>query len=114
MAQFKWPFLDQSYWPFTADDTKDVMRYDFPFILRHRQMGDGNFPECLVCLRCKANDLEYPDDDADLKDIFDRNPKLLRSSTQLRHLSAPTDTSHGSLKYIYPKEKFSEDIVLQF
>jgi len=79
--------------------------YDFPFILQHRK-NINNRPDCVLCIKCRdEKDYKYPIDE--IEDRF-KNKKLYHANVLLKHLS------DESIQYIYPKEKFSEDVILQF
>lgn len=79
--------------------------YDFPFILQHRK-NVKNRPDCVLCIKCRdEKDYKYPIDE--VEERF-KNKKLYYANILLRHLS------DESIQYIYPKEKFSEDVILQF
>lgn len=79
--------------------------YDFPFILQHRK-NVRNRPDCVLCIKCRdEKDYKYPIDE--IEERF-KNKKLYYANILLRHLS------DESIQYIYPKEKFSEDVILQF
>ena len=79
--------------------------YDFPFILQHRK-NVKNRPDCVLCIKCRdEKDYKYPIDE--IEERF-KNKKLYYANILLRHLS------DESIQYIYPKEKFSEDVILQF
>lgn len=81
--------------------------YDFPFILEHKRFVNGR-PDCILCTRCRDDgSLTYPEDQ------IKNNPKfkdldLYYTNIPLLHLS------DKSINYINPKEKFSEDVILQF
>jgi hypothetical protein len=77
--------------------------YEFPFILQHLDVKNEKH-DCILCTKCKAGDLSYPTDG--LKDRF-KGEKLYRANIELEHLS------EKSILYIKPKERFSEDVVLQ-
>ena len=79
--------------------------YDFPFILQNRK-NVKNRPDCVLCIKCRdEKDYKYPIDE--IEERF-KNKKLYYANILLRHLS------DESIQYIYPKEKFSEDVILQF
>lgn len=79
--------------------------YDFPFILQHRK-NVKNRPDCVLCIKCRdEKDYKYPIDE--IEERF-KNKKLYYANILLRHLS------DESIQYINPKEKFSEDVILQF
>lgn len=79
--------------------------YDFPFILQHRK-NVKNRPDCVLCIKCRDDkDYKYPIDE--IEERF-KNKNLYYANILLRHLS------DESIQYIYPKEKFSEDVILQF
>ncbi len=83
-----------------------VKSYKFPFILEHREDIDGR-PDCVLCKKCfRENDYTYPEEivDASIKGIGN----LLRTHIVLEHIS------HKSIQYIKPKEKFAEDVIVQF
>jgi len=80
--------------------------FRFPFILEHRESIDGR-PDCVLCKKCfRGNDNNYPEEIVD--NSFKQDASLLRTHIVLEHLS------HKSVQYINPKEKFSEDVVVQF
>lgn len=79
--------------------------YDFPFILQHRK-NINNRPDCILCIKCRdEKDYNYPINE--IEDSF-KDKKLYYANILLKHLS------DESIQYIYPKEKFSEDVILQF
>ena len=81
-------------------------QFKFPFILEHKELVDGR-PDCVLCKKCFREHIDtYPEEIVD-KDIKG-TPSLLRSHIRFDHLSAK------SVQYINPKEKFSEDVVVQF
>ena len=89
-------------------DSSDVgaRSYDFPFILEHREDINGR-PDCVLCKKCfRENDYTYPEEivKASIKGIGN----LLRAHIELHHIS------HESIQYIRPKEKFAEDVIVQF
>lgn len=89
-------------------DTNTILgsQFKFPFILEHKELVDGR-PDCILCKKCFREHIDtYPEEIVD-KDIKG-TPSLLRSHISLDHLSAK------SVQYINPKEKFSEDVVVQF
>ena len=89
-------------------DSSDVgaKSFQFPFILEHRENIDGR-PDCVLCKKCfRGNDDNYPEEIVD--NAFKQGPSLLRTHIVLEHLS------HKSVQYINPKERFSEDVVVQF
>lgn len=79
--------------------------YEFPFILQHN-IKEGR-PDCILAEKCKVNKLEYPEECID-KIFKQDDKKLYRTNIELEHLS------EKSIKYINSKEKFSEDVVMQF
>ena len=82
-----------------------VMYYDFPFILEHKEEIDGR-PDCVLCKKCfREHDETYPESVVESGKGFE---KLFRTHYFLKHLSS------NSIKYINPKEKFSEDVIVQF
>ena len=86
-----------------------VVYYDFPFILEHKEEIDGR-PDCVLCKKCfREHNTAYPEEvvSAALKG-GEGHEKLLRTHYTLDHLSSK------SIKYIMPKEQFSEDVVIQF
>lgn len=89
-------------------DTNTILgsQFKFPFILEHKELVDGR-PDCILCKKCFREHIDtYPEEIVD-KDIKG-TASLLRSHICLDHLSAK------SVQYINPKEKFSEDVVVQF
>lgn len=89
-------------------DSSDVgvKSYNFPFILEHREDINGR-PDCVLCKKCfRENDYTYPEEivDSSIKGIGN----LLRTHIVLDHIS------HKSIQYIRPKEKFAEDVIVQF
>lgn len=83
-----------------------VRSYKFPFILEHREDINGG-PDCILCKKCfRENDYTYPEETVDpsIKGIS----SLLRTHIILEHIS------HKSIQYIRPKEKFAEDVIVQF
>jgi hypothetical protein len=84
--------------------------YKFPFILQHN-LPEGQ-PDCILCTKCKGGvnmqkDFNYPTESID-SEFKDSPLNLYRTNILLEHLS------EKSIKYIHPKEKFSEDVVMQF
>ncbi len=80
--------------------------YNFPFILEHREDINGR-PDCVLCKKCfRDNDYTYPEEivDASIKGI----ENTLRTHIVLEHIS------HKSIQYIRPREKFAEDVIVQF
>ena len=76
--------------------------FGFPFIFEHRGDVDGR-PDCVLCRKCfKDHNYNYPDE------LVNKDDCLVRTHKQLDHLS------NKSIKYIMPKEKFSEDVIIQF
>ena len=89
-------------------DSSDVgaRSFTFPFILEHREDIEGR-PDCVLCKKCfRGNDYSYPEEIVGR--AFKSDSQLLRTHILLEHLS------HKSIQYINPKEKFSEDVVVQF
>ena len=81
--------------------------YKFPFILEHKRIVDGR-PDCILCTRCRDDeDLSYPEEQIK-KDKEFKNADLYHTNIPLWHLS------DKSISYINPKEKFSEDVIVQF
>lgn len=81
--------------------------YKFPFILEHKRMVNGR-PDCILCTQCRDDDnLSYPEEQI-RKDPDFKSADLYRANIPLLHLS------NKSIAYINPKEKFSEDVVVQF
>ncbi|MDR0743866.1 MAG: hypothetical protein LBF05_05880 [Tannerella sp.] len=72
--------------------------YKFPFLLKHKNAEKDI--DCILATNCKAENCKYPDE---LKVAEDS----LGTNQELEHLSL------HSVKYYYPKEKFSEDLVMQ-
>lgn len=90
-------------------DTNTVLgsQFKFPFILEHKELSPDGRPDCVLCKKCFRQHIDtYPEEIVD-KDIKG-DSNLLRSHISLDHLSAK------SVQYINPKEKFSEDVVVQF
>lgn len=76
--------------------------FHFPFILEHREDLNGR-PDCVLCKKCfRDHNYSYPDE------LVSKDDDLVRTHEPLEHLSKK------SIKYIMPKEKFSEDIIIQF
>ena len=76
--------------------------FKFPFILEHRDDVDGR-PDCVLCKKCfREHNYSYPDE------LVNKDDDLVRTHESLDHLSKK------SIKYSMPKEKFSEDIIIQF
>ena len=86
-------------------NTSGAVCYEFPFILEHVKDSDKGIPDCILCTRCKENMLVYPAEH--LKGRF-QNSDLYHGNIELQHLSVK------SIQYIYPGEKFSEDVIMQF
>lgn len=81
--------------------------YDFPFILEHKRFVNGR-PDCILCTRCRDDgSLTYPEDQIKNNSKF-KDLDLYYTNIPLLHLS------DKSINYINPKEKFSEDVILQF
>ena len=88
-----------------GNDESGAIYYDFPFILQHRK-NINNRPDCILCIKCRdEKDYNYPINE--IEDSF-KGKKLYYANILLKHLS------DESIQYIYPKEKFSEDVILQF
>ena len=88
-------------------DSSDVgaKRFIFPFILEHREYIEGR-PDCVLCKKCfRDNNYSYPEEI--VSPTIKGHSRLLRTHIELDHLS------HKSIQYINPKEKFSEDVVVQ-
>lgn len=86
------------------DTSKGVVFYDFPQLLKHKEQGKRH--DCVLAERCAEEKLAYPlagdlglNDDAICEDFA--------CSRFLRHLS------HGTVDFLLPGEKFSEDIVIK-
>lgn len=89
-------------------DSSDVgvRSYNFPFILEHREDIKGR-PDCVLCKKCfRENNYDYPEEIVDPQ--FKGAGNLLRTHIVLHHIS------HESIQYIRPKEKFAEDVIVQF
>jgi len=100
-----------------TDDKIKAKYYRFPFILKHNKdvpmIINGQEikrPDCVLCTRCRdENKREYPTEGIeDIGSYLHRKNEFLYTNLLLRHLS------EESIRYINPKEKFSEDVVLQF
>ena len=77
--------------------------FKFPFILEHRPDENDDRPDCILCKKCfRRSEYNYPDE------LVGQDDDLIRTHELLLHLS------EKSIKYIMPKEKFSEDIIIQF
>lgn len=103
-------YIDQGIPVKLTNDRDDrdvgVSCYKFPFILEHKETIEGR-PDCVLCKKCfRENNELYPEEIVDNTYRGDKN--LLRTHILLEHLS------HKSIQYINPKEKFSEDVILQF
>lgn len=90
-------------------DTNTILgsQFKFPFILEHKELSADGRPDCVLCKKCFREHIDtYPEEIVaiDIKGA----PNLLRSHISLDHLSAK------SVQYINPKEKFSEDVIVQF
>lgn len=82
-------------------------QFKFPFILEHKELSADGRPDCVLCKKCFREHIPtYPEEIVDTGIKGASN--LLRSHISLDHLSAK------SVQYINPKEKFSEDVVVQF
>jgi hypothetical protein len=80
--------------------------FQFPFILEHKEEIKGR-PDCVLCKKCfREKNPNYPEEI--VTQDFKAKGNLLRAHIPLDHLS------YKSIKYINPKEKFSEDVILQF
>jgi len=89
-------------------DSSNVVLYKFPFILEHKEVNPdpAGKPHCILCKKCSTDkDYRYPEE---IVDNAYNDTELFRAHIELEHLSPK------STKYILPKEKFSEDVVLQF
>lgn len=83
-----------------------VKSYNFPFILEHREDINGR-PDCVLCKKCfRANDYTYPEEIVDSS--IEGVESTLRTHIVLEHIS------HKSIQYIRPREKFAEDVIVQF
>jgi hypothetical protein len=102
-------YIDQGYPVALKNDrNKDTVGqwYEFPFILEHKNFVDGR-PDCVLCEKCfRQSQYDYPEDV--VSQTIKAHAELVRTHLELNHLS------NKSIKYINPKEKFSEDIVVQF
>ena len=80
--------------------------FDFPFILEHKQNSPNGRPDCVICHKCfRGRDESYP---REVLNGVHNNGKALHTHKVLDHLS------EKSIKYISPKEKFTEDILVRF
>lgn len=100
-----------------TDDKIKAKYYRFPFILKHNKDvpitingHEEKRPDCVLCTRCRdENKREYPTEGIeDISFYLNRKNEFFYTNVLLRHLSKE------SIQYINPKEKFSEDVVLQF
>lgn len=81
--------------------------YKFPFILEHKRIVNGR-PDCILCTQCRDDEnLSYPEEQIK-KDSEFKGFELYHTNIPLWHLS------YKSIAYINPKEKFSEDVIVQF
>lgn len=81
--------------------------YKFPFILEHKRMVNDR-PDCILCTQCRDDEnLSYPEEQIK-KDPDFKGLELYHTNIPLWHLS------YKSIAYINPKEKFSEDVIVQF
>lgn len=86
------------------DSSEGIISYKFPQLLEHKEQGERY--DCILAERCYKDDTAYPV----LRDlgISDEGAyEKLGASIKLRHLS------HGSVDFLLPGEKFSEDIVIK-
>ncbi len=80
-----------------------VTSYKFPHLLEHK--GQGERYDCILAERCHDDVTAYPTL-CDLGIHDEEAYEKLAYSKMLRHLS------HGSVDFLLPGEKFSEDIVI--
>ncbi len=84
-----------------------ALYYKFPFILEHKRFVNDR-PDCILCTRCRDDEnLSYPEEQINKDNEF-KGLELYHTNIPLWHLS------HKSIAYINPKEKFSEDVIVQF
>lgn len=97
------PMKDDSY---QSQEGATASYFDFPFILEHKQNSPDGRPDCVICHKCfRGRDESYP------KEVLTgvhADAKRLHTHKVLDHLS------DKSIKYISPKEKFTEDVLVRF
>ena len=97
------PMTDDLY---KTEEGSTATYFDFPFILEHKQNSQDGRPDCVICHKCfRGRDESYP------KEVLTgvhADGKLLHTHKLLDHLS------EKSIKYICPREKFTEDILVRF
>lgn len=84
--------------------SEGIIFYKFPRLLEHKEQGERY--DCILAERCYEDDTAYPA----LRElgISDEDTyEKLGDSIKLQHLS------HGSVDFLLPGEKFSEDIVIK-
>lgn len=96
-------YIDQG----TPVDKGDGVFYEFPFIHEHKGVQNiGERPVCILTdMCCNKSDLSYPI--SAIAEKFKDN-SLFKTNIELRHLGK------DSLKYINTREKFTEDVAMQF
>lgn len=91
---------------YQTKDGSTATYFDFPFILEHKQNSPDGRPDCVICHKCfRGRDESYP------KEVLKgehADGRLLHTHKLLDHLS------EKSIKYICPKEKFTEDVLVRF
>ncbi len=86
------------------DTTKEVTFYEFPQLLKHKEQGVRH--DCILAERCADEITAYPPlYELDMAD--EKKYEEFAYNRVLRHLS------HGSVDFLLPGEKFSEDIVIK-
>jgi hypothetical protein len=100
----------------TNSETTSIKYYDFPFLLKHIRKTPAIIngkreerPDCILCTRCRDDVTpEYPKEGVDRIEEFLSNKEFFCTNVHLQHLS------EDSIKYVNPKEKFSEDVIMKF
>jgi hypothetical protein len=102
--------------PLQNQPNMSATKYDFPFILEHKVNNKDGQPDCILCSKLRENtdkqyekrNLEYPEDALSKENDHNKYKNIFHKNIPLKHLS------DESIKYIDSKEKFSEDVVMQF
>ena len=87
-------YIDESIY------NEDNNEYEFPYLLCHR----NGSADCVLSKATNKSEPQYPFDK--LSPPFSNRNELLQICIPLRHLSADT------IRYIAPKENFSDDVAL--
>lgn len=86
------------------DTAKEVTFYEFPQLLKHKEQGGRH--DCILAERCADEIMTYPSL-SDLGITDEKSYEEFAYNRVLRHLS------HGTVDFLLPGEKFSEDIVIK-